>query len=182
MDFWSHVVQGSELGRQISTSVLAFNWSSKPKVSNFQNEVLVQQEVLWFEVSVSNALSMAEVQALKQLLEVVPGDLLAELSRVGNEVKEFSSLSEFEHDVADFLVDSVVLFVDSLSGLNLLYDIDVFQTLHGVDFVEDKLFHAMVHVVVHDLDGALSSGREVLGQLDFAAGSFAQLAEDLEVT
>lgn len=69
---------------------------------------------------------MTEVQTLEELLEVVPRNLLTEFSWVGNEVEKFTSLSKFENDIADFFLSSIVLFVDSMSSLNLFNNIDVF--------------------------------------------------------
>ena len=43
MDFWCHVVEGSECGREVPISCATLDWTGKAKVSKFQGEVFVKQ-------------------------------------------------------------------------------------------------------------------------------------------
>lgn len=70
MDLRSHVVKSSEFSVQVSLTVPTFGWAGEAKVSNLQIIVLVQEEVLRFQISVRDLLVVAEVEAVHELFEV----------------------------------------------------------------------------------------------------------------
>lgn len=41
MNFWSHIVQGTELGPQISKSISTRDWSCKAKISDLHDELMI---------------------------------------------------------------------------------------------------------------------------------------------
>lgn len=42
-------------------------WSGETEVCNLQSQALVDQEILWLQVAVKNAIGVAELHALKEL-------------------------------------------------------------------------------------------------------------------
>jgi hypothetical protein len=94
VDFWRHVVQGTELGVEVTSAISSFDWGSESKISNFEDEIFVEEKIFWLKVSVSETLLMAKVEAIHELLEVVSGNRFLESSRNGNEIEKFSSESQ----------------------------------------------------------------------------------------
>ena len=94
MNLRCHVVKSSQLCVEFSLAISTFYGGSKAKVCYFQIVILVEQNILWLKVSVSHALVMAILQTQHELVEIVPGYRLLEPARVGNIVKDLSSLSQ----------------------------------------------------------------------------------------
>lgn len=99
VDLGSHVVQGTQLGVEVASTVSALDWCGEAKVSDFESVVAIEKQILWLEVSVSKALLMAVVKTIHEFLEIVSGDWLFESARNGNEVKEFSTEGQLQYDV-----------------------------------------------------------------------------------
>ena len=71
----------------------------EPKVSNFQIKVLINENVLWFQVSMSESVSVHMLESLKDLSDVVSGDTLIERARLSHEVEELTSRANLQNDV-----------------------------------------------------------------------------------
>ena len=72
--------------------LLAAEDVGEPKIGDQQIEIFVQKQVFGFNVSVDNALFVAVLQSLYQLLEVVAAHLVREWgeNRAADEFEEFS--------------------------------------------------------------------------------------------
>lgn len=99
MDLRGHIVESSELCVQVALAVPALRRSSETKVSNLQVVVLVQEQVLGLEISVSDLLVVAEVQAGHELFEIVSCLGLIERSGVRNEIEKLTALGYFQYDI-----------------------------------------------------------------------------------
>jgi len=80
MDFWCHVVKSTKACMKIATTIFALNWSRKTEVSNLQLIVLVEQEIFWFQISVSYSFSVAMIETIHELFEEVSCELFLEAS------------------------------------------------------------------------------------------------------
>ena len=78
MDFRGHVALGAELGAEVAGAVAAGDGGSETKISDFEVEVDVVEEVLGLEVSVGDALLVHIVESVEELAEVEPTSSLAE--------------------------------------------------------------------------------------------------------
>lgn len=116
---------------------LSFYRSSKTKISNFEIVVLVHEQILWFEITVSYLIVVAVLKAVQQLGEVVSCLFLLERSRFGNKVKK-TFTSQFEHNVHNLLLLSATLLIDLVAVLVQLDDILVGRDLaHELDLRSD---------------------------------------------
>jgi len=95
MDLWGHVIQSSEFSGQIAWTISTLNWTSKSKISNFENEMLVEKEIFRLEISMSDFWSMAVGQTLQELFEIESGSRFFETTRNGDEIKELTTGGEF---------------------------------------------------------------------------------------
>lgn len=171
VDLRSHVIHGAKLSRQVSTAVSTLNWSSKTKVRNFESEILVQQKILWLQISVSNSLFVAVLQTRNELFEEVSGKRLIESSGDSNEVEELSSHGELEHDVLDLELLAVVFLVGADSELDLLDDVLVLEDSHCLHLSHDQLLGLVVDILLEDLDGNLAPSAGIETQFDRATGA-----------
>jgi len=124
VDLRRHVVMRAKPGVQETGSVSACHRASEPEVRNLEVEVLIQEEILRLQVSVRNARSVAVVEAVQRLLEVVTGNGLFERSRVSDEVEHLAVAGDAEHDEVDLPLAFGVL-VHGLSGLDLFKNVGV---------------------------------------------------------
>lgn len=99
MDLRGHIVECSKLCVQVALAVPALRRSSETKIGNLQVEVFVQEQVLGLEISVSDLLVVAEVQAGHELFEVVSCLGLSERSGVRNEIEKLTALGYFQHNI-----------------------------------------------------------------------------------
>lgn len=168
MDLWRHVVEGTELGGQVALTISSLNWCSETEVCYLEGVLVVEEKILWLEISVSNSSLVTEVETLHKLVEEVSGEWLAEPSRNGDEVEEFTTEGDLKDDVGDGLLLTAVLDVFARTVLELSDDVLVLEVLHGLDLSHDELSHLLVHVVVHYLDGNFAARDGVRSELDLA--------------
>ena len=119
VDLRCHVVLRSEPGVQEARAVSAFHRTGEAEVRNLQIKVVVEQKILRLQISVSDAIRVAVVEALKRLLEVVTGDGLGEGSRRSDEVEDLALLGNAQHNVVDLTL-ALGLLVKVSTRLDLL--------------------------------------------------------------
>jgi len=180
-DLRSHVPLCADNALLQPCTVLAADGTSEPKVCNLQVEILVQQQILGLQISVSNALKMAVIEAFEQLLHVIAGDRLTERTRLGDIVVEATSICKLhDHEIDLLLRDQLVvgrLLVFAVRALDLLENVLVFQILHDGHLLSDSLAGQVRQGVLQNLDGYLAV-RLALAQLDFAGASGAKRVEN----
>ena len=71
VDFWSHVVAGSHVGIQLTSTVFSLNESGESEVGNFNVKLGAEEGVIWLKVSVGDALLVNVVDTFDHLTEVV---------------------------------------------------------------------------------------------------------------
>ena len=132
----------------------------------------------------SNTIAMAVVESLKSLLEVVSGNGLGEGTRGRYEVKQFTTASQVEHNVRDFLgffrLSSIS--VHARAELDLLEHVFVYQALHDLDFLQDQLESLLRQVRLENLNGDLLLVYRVVRQLHLTGATGAESFKDGIVT
>ena len=83
-------------------SILSLNWAAESKVDKFQVEVVINKNVFWFEVSMGETFGMKVVQSLKQLLEIVSANWLAQRSRVSYVVEQLTTKNWFLSNIGNW--------------------------------------------------------------------------------
>lgn len=136
MNFWCHIVQGTKLGVQVTTSITAFDRCCEAKVGNFEHVIVVEKKILWLEISVGNGCGVAVIEASHELLEVVSGLWLAECSSVSNEIEELATLSKLKNNERN-LPGAARLFVGSRAIILLVDDVYMLKLLHISHFSHD---------------------------------------------
>lgn len=131
----SHVVGGAELRGQVARAISTGKRASESKVSQLEVELVVEQQVLGLQVSMSHSHAMAVVEAFESLSEVVSGHRLSERTRVGYEVKQLSTSAELEGNVIDGLFARWLL-INTLFEFNLLQNVGMSQLLHDSNLFE----------------------------------------------
>jgi hypothetical protein len=101
------------------------------------------------------------MDGLNKLLGVVAHDALIEGSRVSDIVKELATVDKLADDVGDLDFLSSLLVPDGiLIELEILHDVTVVQSLHGLNLIAEKLEGTLVEFWViesEDLDGVRSA-------------------------
>ena len=182
MDFWCHVVECTELGVEIASTISSLDWSSKTEICYLENVVLIEEKVLWFEISVRESVLMAVIETAHELFKVVSCDVLLKPSWYGNEVEKFSSEGQFEDNIADSPALSRQLLVLSSASLNLSDDILMLEALECLHLCHHQFLVLLWHILVHHFDSHLSARLAVNTQLNFATGAWTEGSKDLEST
>lgn len=111
VDLRSHIGNGSTPCGQKAITLISRKVTSKAEIGDFQIVILVQKEVLWFEVTMADLVSVAELEPIHHLKEKVAGHWFTEFSRDGQEVEELPTLSQLEHNIIHTL-SCLLLLVD----------------------------------------------------------------------
>lgn len=101
MDLWSHVALSTQHCAHLAGSICPGEQLRKSEVCNQKVELLIQQNVLRLEIAMGEALAVAVIQSLNQLLEVEAGHLLREAASITQKLEDFSSLGELDDGVHD---------------------------------------------------------------------------------
>uniref|UniRef100_A0A0E0JFE2 Uncharacterized protein n=1 Tax=Oryza punctata TaxID=4537 RepID=A0A0E0JFE2_ORYPU len=151
--------------------LLALLEGAQPKVRNFEVAILVDEEVLWLEVSVVDTTAMTEVHSPYQLLEVLPRSILLE-SPPGYPAEELTT--------PDILHCKVYL---ALAGHDLvqLDDVGMADEAHDGDLSLDLVNHADTQYLflVNDLDGNALVGCKVPCMVHLREGALPEHAAEL---
>jgi len=91
MNFRSHVTLSTELGLQRSATISSGNGGCETEVSNLEIEYLIEEDVLWFEISVCHTFLMHVVKTFDQLSEIKSCNGFVESSSSSNVVEKFST-------------------------------------------------------------------------------------------
>lgn len=171
VDLRRHIGGSSEVGVQVATAVAAEHGAGEAEIGEFQIEAAVEHHVFRLEVAVRHVVAMHVVESLHELPEVEPGNILGEATRLGHEVKEFSSRDELKHKVVDVL--GALVRVDHLSIflLNHVDNIRVVKICKCLNLSLDKIQE--VTSALQDFNG-ISAASAVFGKLDFTGYSAAK--------
>jgi hypothetical protein len=96
-----HVRSSSEDGSQETRTVLALDICSETKIREPDIELFVKHNVFGLQITVRYTIDMHVVHNLEALLEVVTTDRLGEGLKC-NEVKQFATCDQFEHEVGNW--------------------------------------------------------------------------------
>lgn len=150
LDFRSHVGHRASVGLELVDLLV----SGEPEVSNFQIELIIDEDVLKFEVSVHDTFSLHVGQNLDHLRQEVASCVFAHASDRLAQIEEETAWKVLEKDVEEVLDLSARWLLDIAVGtisLNL-YDIGMLEALENLNLLLDGL------------DGFLVSLEELLSQ------------------
>lgn len=117
-NFGCHISLSSENGSHFSRSVSSIQGSGEPKIGDLQVHILVEQEILWLEISMGDLLLVEVVQTFQQLEEVSSGNFVGE-STDFNKVKQLTILAIFDDNSEHLIGISVFLdIIDFVENLN----------------------------------------------------------------
>jgi hypothetical protein len=111
MDLRAHVAWSSKFGLEKTLSCFALDWSCETKVCNFEIECGVKHQVLWLEISMCDSLKMHMVEGHHELFEEMSGEPLLKLSRVSDEIEQFTTLGNLKYDVVNHLTSGLASFI-----------------------------------------------------------------------
>ena len=103
---------------------------AQSEVDDLQGLIVVDEQVLRFQVPVADAQLVNIVDARNELLEVLAGLLLLQLLVLHDEVEELTALDELHHEVEVLL---------RLNDLVDLHDVWMVQLLEDLDLSADAL-------------------------------------------
>ena len=141
---------------------------TEAKVGNFDVVVLVQEQILWLEITMDNLVAMTVLYRADDLLEHLPGFLLVQTTMLDDVVKQLHWGILQDHD------DVLLVHDDGVE----LDDVWMSQELQVLNFP----FHSSRHVATdqlpsrNDLHGDLLTRYLVTGQFDLAERAFSELA------
>jgi len=120
VDFWSHVVLGSQVISMQTITFVSLEGSGKSKIGNFDVEIGAEENVIRFQVSVGDASLVNVVYTFNHLPEEVSSQSLLKSSGLNQVVAHFTSSSQLQNHVDDGFVPSVVVSYNSFR--DILYD------------------------------------------------------------
>jgi hypothetical protein len=103
-----HVGLSSKDSLEVATSVTTLDRCSETKISDFNVEFVVKQDIFGFQITMRSSLRVDIVQQLKHLFEVETANGLLEGTK-GHKVEQFTSSHEFEYHICDFGLSSIRL-------------------------------------------------------------------------
>ena len=165
VDLGSHVRGSAELGLEKAGAVSAAHGGGETQIRDLQGEVLVEEQVLGFEVTMCVAVAVHVAEAFEELLEVVASLILGEATAEGDEVEELTAADQLKHDELDSLLTLLGVSLLAFANFHEADDVRVVQGGQGLDLHFDELIEGLVGV--ENLDGVASAGG-VLGKLDLA--------------
>ena len=171
MNFWSHVTFSTELGLQSSTSVPTGYWCCKTKIGNLEIEYLIEEDVFWFKISVSDTLLMYVVKSLNELSEIESCDGFIESSSGSNVVEQFSTSSQFKNNINNvFLFSRCFLDYTVFAVLNQVNNVGVAELTHCVHLSHHQFQELGIEIrvtLLQDHNSEVSAGALVKTKLDF---------------
>lgn len=114
VDFRRHVALGSQAGLEQAVAIAAFHEGCETEIGDFQIEMVVEEQVLRFQVSVRDVVAVHVLETTDELVEVRARDFLGEAAAVRNVFEELTTSGVFEHDAQRFVGLTVLLRVGSV--------------------------------------------------------------------
>lgn len=98
LHLWRLVPLGSHSRGQFEVSEVALGIARQAEVRNFQLEIMIEEDVLGFEIPVRNTHLSEVFDGCNQLLDVGAADLGSEPTEFGEVVEKLTSFGQFEND------------------------------------------------------------------------------------
>lgn len=136
LDLWGHVGHGAAVRAEL-VDVLV---TGEAKVSKFQVEIVVNEDVFELEVTVDDPAAVHIVDRVQHLVEEEPSSILAHGTHSLAEVEKETALNELHNNV-DEVVNDATARLDDLTGVAILVHVDyacVLEILENGDFVVDR--------------------------------------------
>ena len=137
MKLGRHVIESTELRQKYAWAVFALKWWQEPEVSDLDVEIVVQEQILWLQVSMGYSRSVAEVETLQHLFENVAGQIFFESASDGKIIEQFSTCGELKNDELHFLLFAIVFLIYLWPKFDLLYKILMLDGPHCFNFIYD---------------------------------------------
>ena len=104
VDFWCHVSICAQSFLVQSVTLLAMDRASKSEIYHIQVKVLVDHQVLKFQVAICNSASVHVVQHIKKLSSKISGQPLFERSALAHLIKQVTVWQKFEDQISNALL------------------------------------------------------------------------------
>ena len=104
VDFWCHVSICAQSFLVQSVTLLAMDRASKAEIYHIQVKVLVDHQVLKFQVAICNSASVHVVQHIKKLSSKISGQPLFERSALAHLIKHVTVWQKFEDQISNALL------------------------------------------------------------------------------
>jgi hypothetical protein len=121
-----------------------------------------------------NTLAVTKLEAGHKLMEIISSDFLVKAARVGDVVEYFAAWGQLQHDEAHGSYLARILHIDVLAIFDLLDNILMLEDGHGSHFRHNEGLHFFVYVWLHNLNGDLLIGGQIVSKFDLAAGSLTE--------
>ena len=92
-----------------TAAISALEPGGEAEIHDFDVVIVVEEDVLGLQITVAETSPVQVMDALEQLLEVVPAFLLLEGAGVGQVIEEIASRDHLLHDVCDTLLRAICL-------------------------------------------------------------------------
>jgi len=99
MDLWGHEAEGSDDAAVHAVACAAFDGAGEAEIDHLHVVEFVEQDVLAFKVTMSEALGVDVVDGLDELFGVVANDALLEGARVRYVIEELAAVDKLADDV-----------------------------------------------------------------------------------
>lgn len=139
MNFRGHIGLCAELCCQEARTIASRHWGSEAEVGNLKVEFRIEHNVLRLEITMTAIILMHVVQCRHKLGEVISGDFLRESTRIGDKIKEITSVHKFENDVINFFWRLLLVSHDSFAGLNKINNVRVLDCFERLNLSLNKL-------------------------------------------
>ena len=159
----------------------AEDFFGEAEISDFDAEVLVDQNVLKLDIQVAKrVLEVEVVEALYDLLKEVPSSWLGEPATLAEHVEKVTGWSELHDKVLKLFLIAILLLKGVFTGLDSSDQIWVVKFLHDADLILD---HLLVEVMPEKFDGEGLLGGDVPASHASARTTLAELfVDDVIVT
>ena len=159
---WRHVAWCADLSRIESWSTLTSKSTDEAKVNDLKIVIIVQQNILRLQISVGEAKSMQVIDALQQLLDVVPADTRTKVAFLNDIGEHLSAADKLQDNISNFDLGTIFLVPDgALFESKVAHEVLMLKLLYNCDFLL-KLLHKLLslweHACVDNLDRVCSIG------------------------
>jgi len=148
-NFRGDVVRSTEFFVEVTVRVINKRCSEVNNLNLIKLFVLLEQDILWLQVTMHNVGLMAVVDAREDLFHEDGAVTLAEFATLQDFIEELTTLADLSHKVVALLILEELVHFD---------DVWVIDSFENVNFVEEHTLLVVVHVALsQNFYGALSS-------------------------
>lgn len=92
-------------------SIFTLHNTGEPKIGKLQNELMREQNILGFNISVSVAFGVHVIQSVHHLMEISSGNYFGEFSSIGDKVKQLATANVLKDNGKTLVCRFILFFV-----------------------------------------------------------------------